>query len=98
MYSDRPVQFALISATINSPKDFASALLEVPRDCIQVIEFKGEPIVYAMTIPAAAPHRALPREFVRFVLSPAGRRILEQAGFRLPPRPAFTGAGPEVLK
>ena len=62
------------------------------------VEFKGEPIVYAMTIPTAAPHRALAGEFVRFVLSPAGRGILEQAGFRLPPRPVFTGAGPEVLK
>jgi molybdate/tungstate transport system substrate-binding protein len=61
------------------------------------VEFKGEPIVYAMTIPGAAPHPALAREFVRFVLSPAGRAILEKAGFRLPARPAFTGAGPEVL-
>ena len=61
------------------------------------IEFKGEPIVYALTIPRAAPHPETAREFVRFVLSPAGRGILEKAGFRLPAKPAFTGAGPEVL-
>ena len=62
------------------------------------VEFKGEPIVYAMTIPAGAPHPALAKAFVRFVLGDEGRRILAAAGFRLLPRPGFTGAGPEVLK
>jgi molybdate/tungstate transport system substrate-binding protein len=62
------------------------------------VEFRGEPIVYALTIPTGAPHPALAREFVRFVFSAAGRGILETAGFRLLPRPEFTGAGPEVLK
>ena len=62
------------------------------------MEFWGEPIVYALTIPQAAPHPALAREFVRFVLSPEGRAILAKAGFRLPGAPGFTGAGPEVLK
>jgi len=62
------------------------------------VEFKGEPIIYALTIPAAAPHPALAREFVRFALSPAGRAILEKAGFRLPAEPGWSGAGPEVLK
>ncbi|HEV8358375.1 MAG TPA: extracellular solute-binding protein [Gemmatimonadales bacterium] len=62
------------------------------------VEFAGEPIVYAMTIPAAAPHPALAKGFVRFVLGEEGRKILAGAGFRLLSKPGFTGAGPEVLK
>ena len=55
------------------------------------IEFKGEPIVYALTIPTGAPHRELARAFAGFVLSPAGRDILAKAGFRLPRTPLFVG-------
>jgi len=55
------------------------------------IEFKGEPIVYALTIPTGAPHRELARAFAGFVLSPAGRDILARAGFRVPRTPLFVG-------
>ena len=44
------------------------------------VEFRGEPIRYALTIPTGAPHPELAREFVRFVLSQRGTEILEQAG------------------
>ena len=44
------------------------------------VEFRGEAIRYALTIPTGAPHPELAREFVRFVLSPRGTEILEQAG------------------
>lgn len=57
------------------------------------VEFRGEPIVYALTIPAQAPHPEVARAFVRFVLSPAGGRILEKAGFHLLPRPGLIGSG-----
>lgn len=55
------------------------------------LEFRGEPIVYALTIPNRAPHPALARAFVRFVLSPAGRKILIDAGFKLPGAPTLVG-------
>ena len=45
------------------------------------VEFRGEPILYALTIPRNAPHPALARAFVDFVLSPAGSDILRRAGF-----------------
>jgi molybdate/tungstate transport system substrate-binding protein len=58
------------------------------------LEFRGEPIVYAMTIPSRAAHPGAARAFVRFVLSPAGQGILAKAGFRLLPKPIVAGAGP----
>jgi molybdate/tungstate transport system substrate-binding protein len=58
------------------------------------LEFRGEPIVYAMTIPSGASHPGAARAFVRFVLSPMGQGILATTGFRLLPRPIITGTGP----
>lgn len=58
------------------------------------LEFRGEPIVYAMTIPSRAAHPGAARAFVRFVLSPTGQGILAKAGFRLLPKPIVTGTGP----
>jgi molybdate/tungstate transport system substrate-binding protein len=58
------------------------------------LEFRGEPILYALTIPTEAKHAATARTFVRFVLSAEGRGILSRAGFRLIARPSLTGSGP----
>lgn len=55
------------------------------------IRFRGEAIVYALTIPANAPHRQTARAFVRFVLSAPGQEILSAAGFRLLAKPAVSG-------
>lgn len=41
-------------------------------------EFRGEVIGYGLTIPTNAPNAAAARRFVEFVLSDAGRRILEE--------------------
>jgi molybdate/tungstate transport system substrate-binding protein len=57
------------------------------------VEFRGEPIVYALTIPRAAPHRPTAEAFVRFAFSPEGRAILQASGFTLLPKPLL--AGPE---
>jgi molybdate/tungstate transport system substrate-binding protein len=57
------------------------------------VELRGEPIVYALTIPRNAPHRATAEAFVRFALSPEGRSVIQSAGFTLLPRPVV--AGPE---
>jgi molybdate/tungstate transport system substrate-binding protein len=45
-----------------------------------MLELTGEPIVYALTIPTAAPHPELARAFVQFVLSDSGRAIIERNG------------------
>jgi molybdate/tungstate transport system substrate-binding protein len=54
------------------------------------ITVAGEPIVYALTIPTAAAHRPAAEAFVRFVLSAAGRAILERNGLTTIV-PALTG-------
>jgi molybdate/tungstate transport system substrate-binding protein len=57
------------------------------------VEFRGEPIVYAFTIPGGAPHQGLAEAFARFVLSGRGRVILMQAGLIPLERPLFGGPG-----
>ena len=56
------------------------------------VEFRGEPIVYALTIPRGAPHPAVAEAFVRFILSPAGQAIIADAG--LQPMVPSTLGGP----
>jgi molybdate/tungstate transport system substrate-binding protein len=45
------------------------------------VEFQGQPIVYALSIPRRAPNPQTAREFVRFIFSPQGKSILEKNGF-----------------
>ncbi len=76
---------------------YARAMVRLPGAKLgsaDSLDFRGEPIVYAMTIPSQAPHPGAARAFVRFVLSPAGQGILAKAGFRLLPKPIVTGTGP----
>ena len=63
------------------------------------VEFQGEPIVYALSIPRRAPHPQTAREFVRFIFSPEGKNILEQNGFLILEKPSIGGPGrpPEGL-
>ena len=57
------------------------------RGAADSVEFRGEPILYALTIPEAAPHPATAAAFARFVLSPEGSAILRRSGFLIaPPR------------
>ena len=57
------------------------------------VEFQGEPIVYGLTIPAAAPHPQTAITFVRFVFSPEGQAILKANGFIVLPKPLLGGPG-----
>ena len=81
--------------------DYAEAVVRLPgaeRESADSVEFHGEPIVYALTIPRGAPHPEIGQAFAQFVLSPAGREILAKAGFRVLERPLVTGSGePERL-
>lgn len=62
---------------------YARAIVRLPgpRMSGDSVEFRGEPILYALTIPNAAPHPAIARAFVDFVRSPEGAAILQHAGF-----------------
>jgi molybdate/tungstate transport system substrate-binding protein len=58
------------------------------------LELRGESILYGVTVPARAPDPAAAHAFVRLLLSPRGRAVLERHGFVVPPRPTFGGPGP----
>ncbi len=51
-------------------------------------ELSGRPIVYALTIPAKAPHPKLAAEFIAYLLGPDGQRLMAQNGFT-PVHPAY---------
>ena len=57
------------------------------------LTFRGEPIVYALSIPTAAPHRELAERFVQYVLSPDGARVLRAARLDVLERPIIVGSG-----
>jgi molybdate/tungstate transport system substrate-binding protein len=75
---------------------YAQATVRVPgasRAGKDSVEFRGEPIVYAITIPTAAAHPRLAEAFVGFVLSPQGQAILRANGFTLLEKPLTAGPG-----
>jgi molybdate/tungstate transport system substrate-binding protein len=75
---------------------YAQASIRVPgasRASKDSVEFRGEPIVYALTIPTAAAHPRLAEGFVRFVLSPQGQAILRANGFTVLEKPLTAGPG-----
>ena len=55
------------------------------------VEFRGEPIVYALSIPLAAPHPEAAAAFVEFALSAEGRAIIENSGLVPLARPVAGG-------
>ena len=59
-----------------------------PRD---TVEIRGTPILYAVTVPIAAAHRALGERFVAWLLSPPGRAALRAEGLDALEAPIFTG-------
>jgi molybdate/tungstate transport system substrate-binding protein len=61
-----------------------------PRDSIT---FRGEPIVYGISIPADAPHPAVAVRFLAWLLSADGQRVLRAAKLDALAHPAITGTG-----
>ena len=43
-----------------------------------------EPVLYPVAVVSASSHKKLAQEFVDFILSPAGRTVLEKYGFDEP--------------
>ncbi|HEX5386861.1 MAG TPA: extracellular solute-binding protein [Gemmatimonadales bacterium] len=75
---------------------YAEARVWVPapgRAARDSVEFVGQPIVYALTIPTAAPHPEVAAAFVHFIFSPDGQAILRDAGFVVLPKPELGGPG-----
>jgi molybdate/tungstate transport system substrate-binding protein len=80
---------------LSDPRDSAQYALasvripgNTPRD---TVELRGEPILYAFSIPRNAPHRALAERFAAFLLSTDGKRILASEHLDALPDPIFVG-------
>jgi molybdate/tungstate transport system substrate-binding protein len=73
---------------------YSKARVKLPgasRAAADSVEFRGEPIVYALAIPRRAPHPQTARAFVRFLFSSQGKGILEKNGFLVLEKPSFGG-------
>lgn len=82
---------------LSSPAEssfYAQAVVRVTgKTPADTITFRGQPIVYALSIPINAPHRALAERFVAFLLSDDGRRVLRAARLDALDEPVLVGSG-----
>ncbi len=81
---------------LSSPADsalYAAASVRVRGKGADSLTFSGRPIVYALSVPIAASHRMLGEQFVRFLLSADGRRILRAQGLEALDAPSVVGSG-----
>ena len=73
---------------------YAKATVKVagktPNDTLTI---SGQPIVYALSIPKAAPHPAAAERFVAFLLSPDGRRLMRAHNLDALGAPIIIGDG-----
>jgi len=73
---------------------YAKATVKVagktPNDTLTI---SGQPIVYALSIPKAAPHPAAAERFVAFLLSPDGRRLMRAHNLDALGAPIIIGNG-----
>jgi molybdate/tungstate transport system substrate-binding protein len=86
---------------LGTPADsaaYAAASVRVlgktPADTLTV---RGAPIVYALSVPTAAPHRALALRFVRWLFSADGQRVLRAARLDALEEPIVIGTPPAEL-
>ena len=79
------------TATVRIPRSGLHDARRVPRDSVTI---HGAPILYALSIPRAAPAPVLARQFVQFLFGPDGEAILARNGFTVLERPIVHGSAP----
>ena len=67
---------------------------KTPRDSVTM---RGQPIVYAFTVPTRAPHAALAAKFAAYLASEDGRRVLRGAKLDVLDRYIVVGTGAPTL-
>jgi molybdate/tungstate transport system substrate-binding protein len=81
---------------LGSPEDStrydAASVRVAGRSFGDTIELRGSPIIYGLSIPSAAPHPDLAREFVAFMLE-EGREIMTGTHLPVYQRPVLVGSG-----
>lgn len=82
---------------LSSPGDSAAYAVasvrvagKTPRDSLTM---RGQPIVYAFTVPAGAPHPRLAERFVGYLVSADGKRVLRGAQLDVLDKYIVTGTG-----
>jgi molybdate/tungstate transport system substrate-binding protein len=87
---------------LSSPADsaaYATASVRVagktPRDSVTI---RGQPIVYAFTVPVRAPHPNIAMRFAVYLASPDGRRVLRGAKLDVLDRYIVVGTGAPPLQ
>lgn len=86
---------------LGDPRDsvaYARATTRVPGARYgDTITVRGQPILFAVSVPSDAPHGRAGRNFVAFLLSPSGRRILRGASVDALETPVIVGRGAPPL-
>lgn len=78
---------------------YAQAVVTLPGTSNTApLTLRGAPIVFALTIPVRAPEPARARDFVRYLLSPAGGAVLAATGFTPLATPEWVGDVPPELQ
>ena len=86
---------------LGSPEDstnYATAEIRVQgRGSSDSVTFRGKPILFAVSIPTRARHRATAERFVQFLLSDDGRRILRAQHFDAMDSVVFRGSAVPLM-
>ena len=92
-YLELPPQINLSNASLAA--DYATVSVSTHNG-----QLTAKPIIYAITIPANAPHPQPATAFIQLLLSPQGRSVLQQDGFTLLDAPIAHGSAnlPAALK
>ncbi len=75
----------------------AASVRVIGKTPADTLTLRGAPIVYALSIPTAAPHRPLALRFVRWLFSSDGQRVLRAARLDALEQPIVIGTPPQEL-
>jgi molybdate/tungstate transport system substrate-binding protein len=95
-YVTLPEEIDLSAASDSAAYAVASTRVagKTPRDSVTM---RGQPIVYAFTVPTRAPHAALAAKFAAYLASDDGRRVLRGAKLDVLDRYIVVGTGAPTL-
>ncbi|MGD9143079.1 MAG: tungstate ABC transporter substrate-binding protein WtpA [Dehalococcoidia bacterium] len=77
-FIELPPEINLGDAGYSAPYNRVKCLLDFHRFSSVQPEFEGQPIIYGITVPKNAPHPGEAEQFIEFLLSSEGSRILAQ--------------------
>jgi molybdate/tungstate transport system substrate-binding protein len=94
LYATVSVRIPGTGSASRDPRPSTHDARPATRDSLTI---RGAPILYALSIPTAAPNPAAAQAFVRWLFGPDGRAVLARNGFTLLDRPVVHGSAPSWL-